>query len=352
MANKKTLYLFIVLLAAVLVMSLYFAAKWLHTPINKPQANTVFHVPAGASVKAVANALFSEEVIDWPDIWLLYARYIENKKPIKVGEFQLTSVMTPAQVLQKLQGTDVIQYQVTLVEGLRFQDYVLALSKHSKIQSILVGKTQAEQLALLNINVAHPEGWFFPDTYQFTADTNDVDVLRIAHKKMKTVLNEAWQNKEKDLPYESAYEALIMASIVEKETGAAHERKEIAGVFVRRLNKKMRLQTDPTVIYGLGDAYDGDIKRKHLKAYTPYNTYVIKGLPPTPIASPGKAAIEAALNPKAGSSLFFVGKGDGTHQFSDTLEAHNKAVREYQINRRVKNYRSSPPVEKKEQAVP
>ncbi len=188
---------------------------------------------------------------------------------------------------------------------------------------------------------AHPEGRFFPDTYLFTSSETDLDLLRRAFERMEEVLAAEWQAKAENLPYDSPYDALIMASIVERETGAVHEREEVAGVFVRRLEKGMRLQTDPTVIYGMGEKYQGRITRKDLRTHTDYNTYRIDGLPPTPIALPGREAIHAALNPAEGDTLYFVARGDGTHKFSKTLAEHQKAVRAFQLNRR-SDYRSSP----------
>ena len=193
----------------------------------------------------------------------------------------------------------------------------------------------------MGANGSHPEGRFFPDTYLFTSSETDLDLLRRAFERMEEVLATEWQAKAENLPYDSPYEALIMASIVERETGAVHEREEVAGVFVRRLEKGMRLQTDPTVIYGMGEKYQGRITRKDLRTHTDYNTYRIDGLPPTPIALPGREAIHAALNPAEGDTLYFVARGDGTHKFSKTLAEHQKAVRAFQLNRR-SDYRSSP----------
>ena len=193
----------------------------------------------------------------------------------------------------------------------------------------------------LGLDGQHPEGRFFPDTYRYVRGMSDSDLLRQAHEKLTRVLDEEWQQRAEGLPYREPYQALIMASLVEKETGAAHERGEIAGVFIRRLRLGMLLQTDPTVIYGLGERYTGNLTRAHLREPTPYNTYTNPGLPPTPIAMVGREAIRAALNPRAGDSLYFVARGDGTHVFSRSLDEHNRAVREYQLKRRA-DYRSSP----------
>jgi UPF0755 protein len=261
---------------------------------------------------------------------------------VEVGEYKLPTQITPKLLLETLRYGDVVSYKVTLVEGKTFKDFMFVLSEQEQLESTLKNKNFDDIKKQLELNIDHPEGWFYPDTYQYVAGSSDADILLRAHTRMKKVLDEEWLKRAEALPYKNAYEALIMASIIEKETGVAYERPEISGVFVRRLNKGMRLQTDPTIIYGLGDSYKGNIRRKHLTQKTPYNTYVINGLPPTPIAMPARAAINAALNPAKGKSLFFVAKGDGSHQFSETLAQHNKAVQEYQIKNKAKNYRSSP----------
>jgi UPF0755 protein len=229
-----------------------------------------------------------------------------------------------------------------LVEGHNIKETLKRIASHDKLVQDLPADIN-QLMPFLGLK-GHPEGRFFPDTYLFDRNTRASTILVRAQVRLEKILAEQWQKKEEDLPYKSAYEALIMASIIEKETAAADEREKIAGVFVRRLNKRMRLETDPTVIYGLGDRYKGNIRRKHLREKTAYNTYRIKGLPPTPISLVGKEAIYAALHPAEGEELFFVAIGNGRHYFSSTLSEHNKAVREYQINKRKKSadYRSTP----------
>lgn len=314
--------------------------QWLHTEQAVPKAQRVIEVVRGESVAQVARRLAAEGLLSKPKIWRHYARFIEPE-PIRVGEYQLPASISPVELLHTLQSGEVIHYSVTLVEGRTFAELVQHLAVAERLQSRLLGLSQEEQLAKLNLEIDHPEGWFYPDTYSYVAGDTDVELLRRAHRRMQTVLASEWQSRAPDLPYETPYEALIMASIIERETGVPYERPTIAGVFVRRLQKGMRLQTDPTVIYGMGDAYQGRITRAHLRAPTPYNTYTIHGLPPTPIAMPGGHAIYAALNPEDGDTLYFVARGDGSHHFSVTLEEHNRAVNRYQRNR-VEGYRSSP----------
>lgn len=315
--------------------------QWLHRDHWIPETQRYWVVAKGESVQGVARRLHSQGMLRWPRVWSFYVRFIDAR-PIHTGEYRLAERESPLSLLQRLQSGAVITYQVTLVEGRNFAEWVQLLSSQPKLQVTLQGKSRAEQLALLDLGLAHPEGWFFPDTYQYVAEDSDLAILRRAHIRMQEVLERAWNNRVEGLPYTNPYEALIMASIIEKETGVVAERPEIAGVFVRRLQMGMRLQTDPTVIYGLGTGFDGNLTRRHLRESTPYNTYVIRGLPPTPIAMPSGAAIEAALNPRAGTSLYFVARGDGTHEFSDNLEAHNRAVDAYQRRLNPGNYRSSP----------
>jgi UPF0755 protein len=230
---------------------------------------------------------------------------------------------------------------VTLIEGATVKEMLASLADHETLEKTLSATDAITLSTELGLNVDSTEGLFLAETYYFERGATDRELLLRAHRQLNELLEKHWQNRDVNLPLKSSYEALILASIIEKETGLSSERGQISGVFVRRLNRGMRLQTDPTVIYGLGERYQGNLTRKHLKESTPYNTYRIPALPPTPIALVGEEAIVAALNPEPGKSLYFVAKGDGSHQFSDTLEQHNRAVREYQLKRR-KDYRSTP----------
>ncbi len=314
---------------------------WLHSPLVIPDEGIRYELTRGESLGHVAADLGAKGVLRHPRGLSLYARLSEQTR-VHAGEYQLKPGLTPLTLLEQLNEGDVVLHQVTLIEGWTFAQALAALQAEEAIVSELEGLTQAEQLERLGVDVEHPEGWFFPDTYRFARGSTDVDILRRAHRAMRDQLDRLWPQRAEGLPYDSPYEALIMASLIERETGAPWEREQIAGVFVRRLERGMRLQTDPTVIYGMGDRYEGRITRRDLRAPTPYNTYTISGLPPTPIALPGQGSLAAALNPAPGTAVYFVAKGDGTHVFSDTLEEHNRAVREYQLRRR-EGYRSSPP---------
>ncbi len=338
---RWVLFTTLLLITFVVIGVIGYWHRWLHQPLNISAQNQIFTVARGETLTSVGHRLEREHILQWPKIWRFYGRFFAPE-PIKVGEYQLEENLTPIMLLALLQSGKVITYELTLVEGKTFAEFIVQLAQAPKLESLLAGKDLEQQMLLLDLPIDHPEGWFYPDTYQYRAKDTDIQVLRRAYDRMQSILEEEWQGRGEQVPYQSSYDALIMASIVEKETAVPSERPAIAGVFVRRLLKGMRLQTDPTVIYGLGERYQGNITRKHLRQKTPYNTYVIKGLPPTPIAMPGREAIHAALHPAPGETLYFVARGDGRHQFSATLEQHNQAVNQYQRFKRVEGYRSSP----------
>ena len=305
------------------------------------EAEQVLNVPAGSTPNGLLLQLEQQGALRGA-FWLRLTWRLQGYvQPLHTGEYQLEPGMTVAQLLEKWRTGDILQHRVTLVEGWNFQQVRAALARQEKLEQTLGEASNTDIMRELGQANVHPEGRFFPDTYNFVRGQSDLDILRQANQRLQQVLAEEWAERADDLPYKNSDEALIMASIIEKETGVAHEREEISGVFNRRLKIGMLLQTDPTVIYGMGDNYTGKITRADLRRPTPYNTYVIAGLPPTPIAMVGREAIYAALHPKAGKSLYFVARGDGSHVFSNTLAEHNKAVREYQIKRRA-DYRSSP----------
>jgi UPF0755 protein len=247
---------------------------------------------------------------------------------IKTGEYQLDSGIQPRELLQLLSGVAVVQYRFTLVEGWTFSQLLQALTRNEVLKHTLdrdPGEAGSELISSLGVD--HPEGWFFPETYQFTRGDSESDILKRAHMTMEMELGSAWEARNVALPLNSPYELLILASIIEKETGKEDERGQISGVFIRRLQKGMKLQTDPTVIYGMGKSFDGNIRSRDLKTDTPYNTYTRAGLPPTPIAMPGRASLLAASQPDAGDALFFVADGTGGHTFSATLQEHQAAVK-------------------------
>lgn len=314
--------------------------NWWHTPLDPP--GTVLEVGGGSSLSGVAQKLAGAGVLRWPRLWVLAARARGVDAHIKQGEYRLDTPRSPAELLDMLVAGRVLQYSVTLPEGITLAEALAILQAQEAIKPLLDGPRDPRLLSLV-APYSDPEGLFFPDTYVFTRGETDLEILSLAHRRLTEILETAWADRDSGLPYQDAYEALVMASIVEKETGVPDERERIAGVFVRRLQKNMRLQTDPTVIYGLGENYAGNLRRKHLKdAENPYNTYRHRGLPPTPIALPGEAAILAAVHPAPGEELYFVARGDGSHQFSTSMEEHTRAVQQYQLRRR-EDYRSSPP---------
>ncbi|MCL6268760.1 endolytic transglycosylase MltG [Sansalvadorimonas sp. 2012CJ34-2] len=318
---------------------LLYMQNWLEHPVVKNES-VVFVVPAGASFSLVTRELAEQGLVEQPFLFKVYARLSGKDTGLKAGEYLIPAGTTLIGLVDHLSSGDVIQHEITLVEGRTLEEN-LSFMKGRRLKASVEALEDAELKALLTVKAPTAEGLFFSDTYYYQAGDTDLSILKRAHEQLNEVLKEEWEKRQKNLPYQTPYEALIMASILERETAVAEERPEIAGVFVRRLQKGMRLQSDPTVIYGMGDRYQGKIGRRDLRERTPYNTYRIRGLPPTPIALVGREAIHAALNPKPGSSLYFVARGDGTHVFSDTLAQHNRAVRKYQLNRR-EDYRSTP----------
>ena len=354
MIRKLVLLLQIASVSAALLVG--FSAWKLDSALKqtlKVSQEQLLDVPSGATPTGTFNRLEADGVLD-DAFWLrLYWRFNLEGQPLHSGEYRMTPGLTAEGLIGLWQRGEVVQYSLTLVEGWNFRQVRTALAKHEKIVQTLPGLTDSEVMDKLGHPGVFPEGRFFPDTYRFVRGMTDVEFLKKAYNRLDDVLAQEWGKRAADAPYTDPYQALIMASLVEKETGVPEERGQIAGVFVRRMKIGMLLQTDPTVIYGLGERYNGKLTRAHLKEANPYNTYLIAGLPPTPIAMVGREAIHAALNPEPGSSLYFVARGDGSHIFSDNLDAHNAAVREFQLKRRA-DYRSSPaPVVKPlEEAAP
>lgn len=331
-AFKLTVLLFIVITG--------FTAAWLtyyaKTPLNlNPNAQEIT-IKQGSSLRSIANQLKSQGVIKQAWSFIVLARLLHKESELQAGDYTLNKNITPYQLLLSLNHGKTTQGSITWIEGKTFLQMREKLARNDAVKHTILRMTDKEILRLVGANESHPEGLFFPDTFYFDRGTEDIVLLKRSYSIMKTKLEAAWNGREKDLPYKNAYQALIMASIIEKETGQAKERPMIAGVFVNRLKIGMRLQTDPTVIYGIGERYDGNIRKKDLETDTPYNTYTRNGLPPTPIAMPGLASIEAALHPASTKALYFVGRGDGSHAFSDNLAQHNQAVAKYQLRRRVK----------------
>lgn len=338
---------FLVLLEIGLILGgllLGYSAWKLNSALQQPlhvSQEQLLDVPTGTTPNRMFYRMQTDGLLK-DAFWLrLYWRFNMVGVPLHTGEYRLSPGMSVRELFELWRRGDVVQYNLTLVEGWNFRQVRAALAKHEKIEQTLNGLSDSEVMEKLGHAGVFPEGRFFPDTYRFVRGMTDVEFLQQAYARLEEVLAQEWNARAPETPYRDPYQALIMASLVEKETGVPQERAQIAGVFVRRMQIGMLLQTDPTVIYGMGERYNGKITRADLREPTPYNTYVNAGLPPTPIAMVGREAIHAALNPLPGSSLYFVARGDGSHVFSDDLDAHNSAVREYQLKRRA-DYRSSP----------
>lgn len=307
--------------------------RTLGQPLVTGSEPVTLEVPRGTSFRQISARLVELGMVDRPHWLRVWGRISDQAGRIQAGEYAVTPGMTAPELFERMAAGDVIHYSFTLVEGWTFRQALTALHSHPAIEPSLKGLSDAEILERLQVDAAHPEGLFYPDTYRFPRGTSDVEFLRWAYRQMQQRLHAEWEQRAADLPMKSPYEALILASIIERETGKPEERGRVAGVFVRRLQTGMRLQTDPTVIYGLGEGFEGRLRTVHLRTDTPYNTYTRHGLPPTPIAMPSGAAIRAALNPEDGKELYFVSRGDGSHHFSETLQEHNRAVRKYILGR-------------------
>jgi len=298
--------------------------------INEPVRMTI---NPGMSFSSIASMLVQQGWVNHSYYLTLDARWYKKARLIKAGEYEITPGTTQLQLLDQLIAGRVVQYALTIPEGLMFREIISLVMAHPALIHKLQDTDPEAIVKQMDYLKTSPEGQFYPDTYHFPRGTTDLDFFRRAFDLMQQVLAEEWPQRQTGLPYSTPYEALIMASIIEKETADPTERDRIAGVFVRRLQRGMKLQTDPTVIYAMGSAYNGNIRKQDLYLDSPFNTYVYSGLPPTPIAAPGRDAIRAALQPADGEEVYFVARGDGTHQFSATLEEHNRAVRLYQLSR-------------------
>lgn len=313
----------------VLSMSVYL--YWFSVTRLTPQ-EVIYVVEPGATLRGFAQQLHRQGVL--PDahslVWLAYIK--GQQRHLKAGEYRFRKGITAPRLLDQVISGRVVEYPLTIIEGWTFKQVLAALAQAPRLTHTLQGLSASQIMASLGYPGMHPEGRFYPDTYYYSAGMSDLLILQRAFQKMDTRLQEEWSKRDTRLPLKNPDEALILASIVEKETGRAEERRMIAGVFTQRLRIGMRLQTDPTVIYGMGEQYRGNIRLKDLRSPTPYNTYSIKGLPPTPIAMPSGAALQAVMNPAETKALYFVARGDGSHVFSDTLRDHNLAVEKYQLN--------------------
>ena len=306
-------------------------AYWLaNKPLQLPNDPLEFRITPGSGMRGVARDMASAGLPVHPELMVALARWMRVDTAIKAGSYEIRSEITPVDLLRKLTRGDVTQAEIVFIEGWTFRQMRDKLDAHPDIRHDSKGLPDAEVMRLIGASENAAEGLFFPDTYLFAKQSRDLEVLARAYRTMQRHLKREWEGRDQGLPYNDAYQALIMASIVEKETGRDADRPMIASVFVNRLRLGMLLQTDPTVIYGLGDRFDGNLRKRDLQTDTPYNTYTRSGLTPTPIAIPGLASLRAALHPANSTALYFVARGDGSSQFSRTLDEHNQAVNKYQ----------------------
>jgi UPF0755 protein len=329
----KIIFLISLLVAVSFSAWLYHYAK---TPLNlSPDAQEITIKP-NSGLKSIANQLVEQHVISNALPFVILGKVLRKEPYLQAGDYTLNKNISPYHLLLSLNHGKAMQGSITFIEGKTFKQMREKLAKNDAVRTTIADLSDIEVMQVVGKGEKHAEGMFFPDTFYFDRNTADIVLLKRSYENMQSKLAAAWANRASGLPYKNSYEALIMASIVEKETGKASERPMIAGVFLNRIRIGMRLQTDPTVIYGIGDKYDGNIRKKDLETDTPYNTYTRGGLPPTPIAMPGLASIEAALHPEKTRALYFVGKGDGSHEFTNSLVEHNRAVAKYQLKQSAK----------------
>ena len=317
----------IFLLAAAVAGSVWW---WANQPLNLRNAPVDFRIVAGSSLRSAIGQIQEAGVDVQPSLLSLLARVKLVETGIKAGSYSINQGITPLQLLEKLTQGHVTLGQVTLVEGWTFRQWRVKLNSHPDLIHETQNLTEAEIIERLGLQVARLDGWLFSDTYLFDKQSSDLELLARAGRTMQHKLESEWLGRAEGLPYKTPHDALVIASIVEKETGREADRTLVAAVFVNRLRKGMMLQTDPTVIYGLGEGFDGNLRKRDLQTDTPYNTYMRSGLPPTPIAMPGLASLRAALHPAASDVLYFVARGDGSSEFSRTLDEHTRAVNKYQ----------------------
>lgn len=310
------------------------AHQFLNSPLSTPEQQFELEVKPGTTIRGLAQDLNADSKLSRPLWWEAYARYTGEARSIKTGEYSLSTSLTPIALLGTLQKSQQKQYSLTLLEGWNIWQVRDALAQDPILEQTLQSVSDEDIMAFIGAEPGHPEGQFLPDTYLFPKGTTDAQFLLRAHQQLQQTLSKAWEERDEGLPISTPYEVLVQASIIEKETSIESERETISGVIVNRLRKKMRLQMDPTVIYGIGKDFNGNITRKDLQTKTAYNTYKIPALPPTPIAMPSAASIYAAVHPEETKALFFVADGTGGHVFNETVEEHNKAVRKFILKRK------------------
>jgi UPF0755 protein len=332
--SKKRLIAIVILVPLLLAGFIGAGALYLvRAPLALSADKVDFVIDAGSSLRSIARQLREAGIPVYPDALVAYARLTGADRKVKAGGYEIVRGDSMWTVLNRLTRGDVTQRDVTFIEGWNYRQVRAALRRHPDVRQTLEGVDDASLMTLLGAEATHPEGLFFPDTYLFSVGSSDIDILRRAYRAQAHELDEIWNKREPDLPLKTPYEALILASIIEKETGHEGERDRISGVFINRLRVGMPLQTDPTVIYGMGESFDGNLRRRDLQTDTAWNTYTRRGLPPTPISMPGRASLLAAVRPEVHKYLYFVSRGNGTSAFSSSLDEHNRAVGQYQLGR-------------------